>query len=73
MAASSTGLTVGRGLSVGLLVVGVVLLVLGLIASDSVSSDFSRLFTGGPTDKTVWLLIGGGLCTVAGLVGLVRR
>jgi hypothetical protein len=57
---------------VALLVVGVVLLVLGVIASDSVSSDFSRLFTGNPTDKTVWLLIGGGLAAVVGLGGVLR-
>lgn len=55
-----------------LLVVGVVLLVFGFIASDSVRSDFSRLFTGEPTDKAIWLLIGGGITTVVGLAGLVR-
>lgn len=55
-----------------LLVVGVVLVVLGVIESDSISSDFSRLFTGEPTDKAVWLLIGGGVATVGGLAGLAR-
>jgi hypothetical protein len=59
-------------LFIALLVVGVVLLVLGVIASDSVSSDFSRLFTGEPTDKTIWLLVGGGLAAVVGLGGLAR-
>ncbi len=55
-----------------LLVGGIVLLVLGVMASDSISSDFSRLFTGKPTDKTVWMLIGGGVATIAGLGGLTR-
>ena len=55
-----------------LLVVGVVLVVLGVIASDSISSDFSRLFTGEPTDKALWLLIGGGAAAVVGLGGLAR-
>jgi hypothetical protein len=55
-----------------LLVVGVVLLVMGVIESDSISSDFSRLFTGEPTDKAVWLLIGGGLATIVGLGGVTR-
>lgn len=55
-----------------LLSVGVVLLILGAIASDSVQSDFSRLFTGEPTDKTVWLLIGGGVSVAVGLTGLLR-
>lgn len=59
-----------KGLSLVLLVVGVVLLVLGVIASDSISSDFSRLFTGEPTDKTLWLLIGGGVAAIIGLGGL---
>jgi hypothetical protein len=61
-----------RILTLALLAAGAVLLVLGLIESDSVASDFSRLFTGEPTDKAVWLLIGGGLCFIAGLAGLAR-
>jgi Protein of unknown function (DUF3185) len=59
-------------LFVALLVIGVFLLVLGAIASDSVSSAFSRLFTGNPTDRTVRLLIGGGLAAVVGLGGVLR-
>lgn len=59
-------------LSLGLLIVGVVLLVLGVIETDSISSEFSRLFTGEPTDKALWLLIGGGLAAIAGLAGLTR-
>ena len=55
-----------------LLIVGVVLLVLGVIASDSIKSDFSRLFTGEPTDKAIWLLVGGGVSTIVGLGGVVR-
>ncbi len=61
-----------KTLSIALLVIGVVLLVLGVIASDSVSSSFSRLFTGEPTDKTIWMLIGGGVATIVGLGGLLR-
>jgi hypothetical protein len=72
MATQSTGLSSTRTLSLGLLVLGVVLIVLGVIASDSVSSDFSRFFTGQPTDKAIWLLLGGGLATVVGLGGLAR-
>ena len=59
-------------LSSAFFVLGVVLLVLGFIASDSVSSDLSRLFTGEPTDKTIWLLIGGGVSLVVGMGGLFR-
>jgi hypothetical protein len=46
-------------LSLALLVIGIVLIIYGISASNSVGSSFSRLFTGSPTDKTVWLLIGG--------------
>jgi Protein of unknown function (DUF3185) len=56
--------------SLALLVGGVVLIVLGTQATNSFSSDVSRFFTGSPTDKAVWMLVGGAVATVAGLVGL---
>lgn len=59
-----------RIIYIALLAAGVVLVVLGVVESDSISSDFSRLFTGEPTDKAVWLLIGGGLATIGGVAGL---
>lgn len=64
--------TMNRPLFLALLVAGVVLVVLGVVESDSISSDFSRLFTGEPTDKAVWMLVGGGLATLGGLAGLMR-
>lgn len=42
-----------------LLGVGVVLIIFGLSASESLGSEVSRFFTGTPTDKSMWLLIGG--------------
>ena len=72
MDTQASGSSMNKSLFLALLVLGVVLLVLGFIASDSVSSDFSRLFTGEPTDKAIWLLIGGGVAAVVGLVGLSR-
>jgi hypothetical protein len=33
----------------------------------------SRFFTGSPTDKAVWMLIGGIAATVVGLVGTLRH
>jgi hypothetical protein len=59
-------------ISLAILVVGVVLAIWGFSASDSFSSDVSRFFTGSPTDKTIWLLIGGIVAIVIGLVGLLR-
>ena len=60
-----------KPVSVALLVVGIVLLVYGFNASQSVSSDVSRVFTGNPTDKSVWFLVGGGIAAVIGLFGLM--
>lgn len=61
-----------KGMSVALLVVGIVLIVWGVSASESFSSDVSRVFTGSPTDKAVWLLIGGIVAAIVGLFGLSR-
>jgi len=57
-------------LSLALLVGGVVLIIFGVQATNSFSSDISRFFTGSPTDKAVWMLIGGVVAAVAGLGGL---
>lgn len=58
--------------SIALLVVGVVLIMYGMNASDSFRSDVSRFFTGSPTNKTVWLFVGGIVAGVLGLMGLSR-
>jgi hypothetical protein len=61
-----------KALSVALLVGGVVLIVIGISATNSFSSDVSRFFTGSPTDKAVWMLIGGSVAAVVGLLGTLR-
>jgi hypothetical protein len=53
------GGVVQRGIGLALVGVGIVLLVLGINAADSFSSSVSRFFTGNPTDRSVWLMIGG--------------
>ena len=58
--------------SLALLVGGVVLIVIGINATNSFSSDFSRFFTGSPTDKAIWMLIGGTVASVVGLVWTLR-
>ena len=58
--------------SIALLAGGVVLIIFGFQATNSFSSDVSRFFTGSPTDKAVWMLIGGIVATVVGLVGTLR-
>lgn len=61
-----------RLVSLAVLVGGVVLLIFGINASNSFGSDVSRLFTGSPTDKAVWMIIGGAVAIVVGLVGTWR-
>jgi len=53
--------------ALALLAGGVVLVVFGINAMNSFSSDVSRFFTGSPTDKAVWMLLGGTIASVAGL------
>jgi hypothetical protein len=51
---------------------GIVLVTMGVTASESVASDVSRVFTGEPTDRSIWLLAGGIVATLVGIFGLSR-
>ena len=62
-----------RSTGIALLVVGVVLLVMGFSAAESLSSEISKFFSGTPTNKSIWLIIGGVACLVMGLVSMGRR
>jgi amino acid permease len=53
-----------------ILAAGIVLVIYGVAASESLSSDFSRFFTGAPTEKTIWMLIAGVVAIITGLGGL---
>jgi hypothetical protein len=57
--------------SIVLFVGGIVVMIIGINATNSFSSDVSRFFTGSPTDKAVWMALGGAVAAVVGLVGLV--
>lgn len=57
-----------KAIGLALLVVGIVLIVFGINASDSFGSDVSRFFNGTPTDKSMWLLLGGIAATICGSV-----
>ena len=61
-----------KAASIALLAGGIVLIVLGANATKSFSSDVSRFFTGSPTDKAVWMLIGGIVAASIGLFGVSR-
>ena len=58
--------------SLALLIGGVVLIIFGIQATDSFSSDVSRFFTGSPTNKAVWMLIGGIIAAIIGLTMTLR-
>lgn len=60
-----------KAVSLALLAGGIVLLVFGINATNSFSSDVSRFFTGSPTDKAVWMMIGGVVLGIVGVAGLL--
>ncbi|HXE43467.1 MAG TPA: DUF3185 family protein [Candidatus Baltobacteraceae bacterium] len=53
-----------KAIGLAMVAAGIVFIVYGIHASDSFSSSVSRTFTGNPTDKTMWFLVGG----IAGVV-----
>lgn len=59
-------------LSLAFLVGGILLIIFGISSSESLGSDVSRFFTGSPTDRTIWLLIGGIVAAIVGAGGLMR-
>jgi hypothetical protein len=59
--------------SIALLVGGVELLIVGISATSSLRSDVLRFFSGSPTDNVVWMLIGGAVAAVVGLVLTLRN
>lgn len=48
------------------LVIGVLLLIWGLNASEAFSSGISKVFTGSPTNKAIYLMVGGAILIAAG-------
>lgn len=62
-----------KAISLALLAGGIVLAIFGIAAMNSTGSDISRFFTGAPTDKAMWLVIGGIITSVVGLVGLLPQ
>jgi len=55
-----------RAVMLAVPVSGIVLVVYGVAVANSFSSDLSRFFNGVPTDKTIWLLVGGIVAIVVG-------
>lgn len=61
-----------KPLSIALLVIGVILLIYGISAGDSVASNVKETVTGTPTDKSMWLIIGGVVAVILGGFGMLR-
>jgi uncharacterized membrane protein len=59
--------------SIAFLIIGIVLLVYGIDASNSVSSSLSNAVTGSPTNKSIWLIVLGVLGILSGGFGLFFR
>lgn len=57
--------------SLALLAGGIMLTIFGVNEMNSFISDISRMFTGAPTDHSIWMIIAGVLLIVLGLTGLV--
>lgn len=55
-----------RGLGIACLVAGILLIVYGLNASDSFASNVKESITGNPSDRSIWLLVGGAALVVVG-------
>jgi len=61
-----------KAVALALLARGILFIVFGVNAAQSFSSDISRFFTGSPTDKAIWMLVGGAAASIVGVVGLWR-
>ena len=57
-----------KAIGLALLAVGIALIVYGVDSTNSAASSFSKTFTGSPTNKALWLLIGGIASAICGAV-----
>lgn len=62
-----------KALSIAILVAGIVLLIFGINAHESVASSAKEIVTGTPTDKSMWLIIGGIVAILVGGFNSLRR
>jgi hypothetical protein len=67
-----TKTSMNKAISLALLIAGAILLAFGIDASNSAGSSISRAVNGAPTNEAIWLLVGGGIAALVGLVGVLR-
>lgn len=56
-----------KAIGLALIIGGAILLIFGIQASHSFTSDVSRTFTGNPTNQSVWMIVGGAVAAIVGL------
>lgn len=54
-------------------IAGILLLFFGYQEYQSISSEVEEFFTGSPSSRAMWMIIGGAVATIVGLVGLLRK
>lgn len=59
-------MTGSKAVGLALLVGGLILVVFGIQASQSFASEVSETFTGSPTDRAIWMIVGGAAAAVVG-------
>jgi hypothetical protein len=57
-----------KAIGLALLAVGIALIVYGVDSTNSTASSLSKTFTGSPTNKALWLLLGGIASAICGAV-----
>ena len=62
-----------RSIAIAMLVAGVILLIWGFNMYGVFDSRVSRAFSGSPTNKAMWTLIGGGALAIAGAYQLFLK
>jgi len=62
-----------RAFSIAVLLAGIMLLIFGINAYDSVASSAKEIVTGTPTDNSMWLIIGGISAILVGGFNSFRR
>lgn len=62
-----------KPIAFALLIVGVILLIFGLNAGDSIASEAKEAITGNPTDRSIWLIVLGVIGIVSGGISLIAR
>ncbi len=65
--------TMSKAPSIAIFAVGIILLVYGINASNAVTSSVSRVVTGAPTDKSIWLIVLSAFAILSGAYGLFRK